>query len=172
MLNPSKSDHGWLRGQVLRWFCAFAAFFCFFGSMSATQTVLAHLESNGPVFDVSPSILQAAIGEELADGSSIGSLSIVQRNDNGKWVLTANCHKTGTGNFMVYFDLAISEQGEFTVPLVANPQKCICSVIGCQPTNPPTQYCTTPPCSGGCQQASCQESCDGLDVVGYIGSFH
>jgi len=49
----------------------------------AAQTVLGHLTSNGPVFDVSTSGLQTAIGEELANGSTIGSLALVQRSDNG-----------------------------------------------------------------------------------------
>jgi hypothetical protein len=139
---------------------------------NATQTVLGHLTSSGPVFDVSTSVLQTAIGEELADGSTIGSLALVQRSDNGKWVLTANCSKSGTGLYMVYFDLHANSQGEFTVPLTGNPKRCICSVIGCPITNPPTPYCSSTPCSGGCQSATCTESCDDLTQIGYIGSFH
>ncbi len=138
----------------------------------ATQTVIGHVAGGVGVFDVSVSVLQTAIGEELADGSTIGSLSIVQRSDNGKWVLTASCSNSGTGLYMVYFDLHVNGQGEFTVPLTGSPKRCICSVVGCPPTNPPTAYCSTPPCSGGCSGATCTESCDDLVQLGYIGSFH
>lgn len=141
-------------------------------SLFSNQTVLGHLTNQGPVFDVPVSVLQAAIGEELSDGSSIGALAIVQRSDNGAWVLTAHCIKDGIGHYMVYFDLHTGGNGDFTVPLTANPRMCACTVTGCPITDPIAWYCTTPPCSGGCAAATCTESCKSLNQIGYIGSFH